>query len=108
MRLVVLSDNNTLIGQCLKGEPGACYYIEDGGKKILLDTGFSNVFLENAAQLGIDLSDLSVIAISHGHDDHVTGLPFLAQRMNLSDVEVVAHPTPFVPSVQTGCRTGPS
>ena len=106
MRLTVLSDNNTLIGPCLKGEPGACFYIEDEEKKILLDTGFSNLFLENAAQLGIDLSDLAVIAISHGHDDHVTGLPFLAQRMNLADVEVVAHPNAFCPKRSNGLSNG--
>lgn len=106
MRLVVLADNNTFVGRHLTGEPGACYYMEDEGKKLLLDTGYSPLFLDNAACLGVDLTGLSVIAVSHGHDDHVTGLPFLAQRMDLSGVEVVAHPNAFHPKRSNGLSVG--
>lgn len=38
MKLTVLVDNNTYINQYYLGEPGACYYIEDGSEKILLDS----------------------------------------------------------------------
>ncbi len=29
-------------------EPGVSYYIEDGNEKILFDTGYSSVIIENA------------------------------------------------------------
>ena len=95
MRIVVLSDNNTLIGTGLKGEPGACYYIEDGDFKMLLDVGYLGVFLENADIMGIDLGEIKTIAISHGHDDHVGGFRFMKERFDLSDVEIIAHPLTF-------------
>ena len=106
MRLVVLADNHTMIGPCLRGEPGVAFYMEDAGTKLLLDTGYSDIFLDNARKLGIDLSGLSVIAISHGHDDHVTGLPFLAEQEDLSGVEVVAHPYAFCPKEKDGESIG--
>ena len=55
--LWVLADNNTLIDRYFLGEPAASYYLELDGLRILLDTGYSDVFLRNAEKLGIDLND---------------------------------------------------
>ena len=54
--------------------------------KILLDTGASDVFIRNAEQLGIDLSDVDYVFISHGHSDHAGGL-----RYFLEGIHVIAH-----------------
>ena len=68
MKLTVLVDNNTLIDQCYVGEPGVCYYIENNNDKILFDTGYSNVFIENARtipyplHLRMSISDLPMKA----------------------------------------------
>ncbi len=70
MRLTVLVDNNTFIDQYLLGEPAVSYYIEAENKKILFDVGYSDVFLQNAAKLGIDLTQLDMLVFSHGHLDH--------------------------------------
>ena len=48
MNLTVLCDNNARVGAYYLAEPGVSYYIECDGKKILFDTGFSDVFLRNA------------------------------------------------------------
>ena len=77
MKLTVLVDNNTFIDKYFYGEPGLCFYIEDGTERILLDTGYSDLFIRNAKKLGIDLSSLTKVVISHGHDDHTGGLPHL-------------------------------
>ena len=45
MKLTVLVDNNTFIDQYYLGEPAVCYYIEDGETKILLDAGYSDVYI---------------------------------------------------------------
>ena len=48
--------------------------------RILLDTGASDVFIRNAEQLGIDLSDVDYVFISHGHSDHAGGLRYFLEQ----------------------------
>lgn len=76
MKLKVLEDNNTFIDEYYLGEPGVSYYIEDGVEKILFDTGYSSIILENASKMNIDLNKINKLVISHGHDDHTGGLKF--------------------------------
>lgn len=97
MKLTVLVDNNTYIDQYYLGEPAVSYYIEDGGARVLLDTGYSDIFLSNAGKMGIDLSRLTHIALSHGHNDHTGGLRFLLARYPRLHAELVAHPDCFAP-----------
>ena len=68
----VLIDN--IAAENFTGEWGLAVWIEYMGRKILLDTGTTGVFADNAAQMGIDLSQAEVCAISHGHYDHSDGL----------------------------------
>lgn len=103
MKLTVLLDNNTLIDQYLLGEPGVCYHIEIGGRTILFDTGYSDVFIQNAQYLGIDLKSIDTIVLSHGHNDHSWGLGYLIQHFDRTSfnptpkIELVAHPDAFSP-----------
>lgn len=103
MRLTVLVDNNTFIDQYLLGEPAVSYYIEAEGKQILFDAGYSDVFLLNAAKLGIDLTRLDMLVLSHGHPDHSWGLAHLLRlyseartggRMQHKPL-LIAHPQVF-------------
>lgn len=72
MTVTVLSDN---IGcGSLKGEWGLAFHIEFGGKRYLLDTGGSDLFLTNARQLGIDISEVDCAILSHAHYDHSKGM----------------------------------
>ena len=73
MRIVVLSDNTT-INKELKAEHGLCIYFETESYKCLLDTGGSDLFIENAVKLNVDLSAVNYVFISHGHSDHIGGL----------------------------------
>lgn len=96
MLLTVLCDNNTFIDRYYLGEPAFCCLIEDGDRTILYDTGYSDVFLRNAELLGIDLSRVTDIALSHGHDDHTRGLPLFFERFH-QPVNLFAHPRLFDP-----------
>ena len=96
MKLTVLMDNNTIIDDYYLGEPAVCYFIEDGGKRILFDMGYSGAFLKNAEAMGIDLQQLDAAVFSHGHNDHTGGLPdYLEFRKSRRPLEVVAHPDCF-------------
>lgn len=71
MRFVVLIENKEKEG--LHSEHGLSIYIEYQGKKYLLDAGQSDKFIENAETLGIDLSEINMAFLSHGHYDHSGG-----------------------------------
>lgn len=50
------------------------------GKTILFDAGSnSNIFKKNTIKLGIDLTKIDIVVVSHGHFDHLNGLDYLLQ-----------------------------
>ena len=105
MKLTVLADNHTYIDRYYLGEPAVCYLIEDGEHVILFDTGYSGVFLENAARMGIDLGRVTDIVLSHGHDDHTGGLPAFFARFS-QQVRLFAHPNALLPKRHAGASVG--
>jgi len=76
MKITVLIENGTCAVNPahVKPEHGISLYIETQGKKILFDVGKTDRFYENARKLGIDLSAVEYLFISHGHFDHGGGL----------------------------------
>ena len=73
MKIYILSEN-TAVSPEFGAEHGLSMYIEALGKKILFDTGAGSLFAENAAKLGVDLSQVDLVVLSHGHSDHGGGL----------------------------------
>ncbi len=73
MKITLLVEN-TPKDISIKAEHGLSFFIETGGKKILLDTGQRSLFLENAALLGCDVAGADFAVLSHGHSDHSGGL----------------------------------
>ncbi len=48
------------------------------GKTILFDAGSNaDIFKKNTTQLGIDLSKVDIVVVSHGHFDHLNGIDYL-------------------------------
>lgn len=82
LNITVLVDNNA--GSCsageLKSEWGLAVYIEYDGKKILLDTGASGLFAENADKLGVRLEEVDLAVLSHAHWDHSDGMDVFFAR----------------------------
>jgi len=96
MYLTVLCDNytSTYSSHRFLGEPGFSVYIEDGSDKILFDCGYTDIFLKNAVTAGIDLSNITKVVFSHGHDDHTGGLSFLLPLIK-KGTDLYAHPETF-------------
>lgn len=76
MKISVLVENSVCSTSDLavKPEHGLSLHIEVNGLKILFDVGKSDLFARNAKEMGIDLTEVDFLFISHGHYDHGGGL----------------------------------
>ncbi len=90
VRATVLVENTTSRPD-LTPEHGVALWIEADGVKVLFDTGSTGVVRENAATLGIDLSDADAIVLSHRHHDHTGGLDRVLDIARRARVH--AHPS---------------
>lgn len=65
---------NTSISYEYSNEHGLSLYIETKRHKLLFDLGASTLFIENAKKMAVNLSEVDLVVISHGHYDHGGGL----------------------------------
>ncbi len=71
--------------------------IGDKTKTMLFDFGFSeNGAAQNAATLGVDMTQVEAVALSHGHSDHTGGMEKLTAMIGKRDIPFVVHPSVFV------------
>lgn len=72
-KLTVVVDNIPYGG--MAGEWGLSILAEHNGKKILVDTGASELFATNLIKLGCDIKEIDYAILSHAHYDHSNGMP---------------------------------
>ena len=90
MKWTVLSDNRSC-DDSLETEHGLSVLLETDHHRILMDTGASDVFIRNAEKMGIDLSTVDYVFISHGHSDHAGGLKHFMEINNKAKIIVSHH-----------------
>jgi 7,8-dihydropterin-6-yl-methyl-4-(beta-D-ribofuranosyl)aminobenzene 5'-phosphate synthase len=108
MKIHVLVDNNTLVDQYYLAEPGFSVLIVDDDLKVLLDTGYSDIFIRNAQKMGLDLTSLDYVALSHSHIDHTWGLePLIRYYSELRTAKIphskpslIAHSQTFISVIE--------
>ncbi|HIE08569.1 MAG TPA: MBL fold metallo-hydrolase [Armatimonadetes bacterium] len=94
MRALVVVDNSVSSGGAV-AEHGWSVLVEANGRKVLVDAGQrANIFLHNVEVLGLDLSEVDAVVLSHGHYDHAGGV---LQAVTRSRGKVLfVHPGAFV------------
>jgi 7,8-dihydropterin-6-yl-methyl-4-(beta-D-ribofuranosyl)aminobenzene 5'-phosphate synthase len=64
------------------GEWGFAALLEVDGRRLLVDTGArQETLLRNASELGLDLSDVTDLVLTHNHSDHTGGLVSLRREL---------------------------
>jgi len=91
IRITTLSENTANYG--FLAEWGLSILVEVDGARTLMDTGLSFSVVHNAQLMGVDLSAIDRIVLSHGHADHTGGLRDVLKVKG--EVEVIAHPDIF-------------
>jgi 7,8-dihydropterin-6-yl-methyl-4-(beta-D-ribofuranosyl)aminobenzene 5'-phosphate synthase len=100
---VLIEDTKSPAKPRLKSKHGLSFFIKakigDDEVTVLMDTGASSeALLHNVDAMGVNLEDVDVIALSHGHYDHTGGLLEALKRMK-KRVPVIGHPTVFEPKL---------
>lgn len=79
---------NTSSSSAYKSKHGMCLYIDTGNHKILFDLGKNKLFLENAIKMGVKISEIDIVVISHGHMDHGGALKLFLENNKSAKVYV--------------------
>ena len=88
MKITVLAENSACRTNSLnvKSEYGLSLFIEFDERKILFDTGRSDLLIHNAETMGIDLSKVDYLVMSHRHFDHGVDLKHFLKINNKAKI----------------------
>jgi 7,8-dihydropterin-6-yl-methyl-4-(beta-D-ribofuranosyl)aminobenzene 5'-phosphate synthase len=107
VKVVVLS---TMLADSGIGEWGFAALVEADGHRILFDTGARpDTVLRNARELGVDLSGVRDVVLSHNHSDHTGGLVVLRREYAKANADALSRAwvgrgifLPRIPALPTG------
>lgn len=69
MRILNLVENELGNSGC-EASHGLSFYVETKNHKLLFDSSPGDVLIRNAQKLGVDLTAVDTLILSHGHYDH--------------------------------------
>ncbi len=89
LKVLILS---TMLAEKGVGEWGFAALVEADGNRILFDTGrFPDTVLKNVQSLGVDLSGITEVVLSHHHYDHTGGLLTLRRELSRKNPKAVSR-----------------
>ena len=91
MTVNILIDNQAATDDSLQHEHGLSIYFEADGRRIMLDTGLTGASMSNAKTMGIDVSKIDTLILSHGHVDHTGGLESFLQQNDKATIYASRH-----------------
>lgn len=77
VKIINLVENTPGVQGC-RSAHGLSFYIQTEHHHVLMDAGPGPVLADNARALGVDLSQVDTMVLSHGHYDHADGIPAFA------------------------------
>jgi 7,8-dihydropterin-6-yl-methyl-4-(beta-D-ribofuranosyl)aminobenzene 5'-phosphate synthase len=92
--ITTLAENTVNIGG-LQGEHGLAFLVRFGRRKLLFDTGQTDLCVSNAQQMGLTLDDLEGVVLSHGHYDHTGGIAAVCEQA--AGARLFMHPAATEP-----------
>lgn len=90
MKVHVLMEN-TAMDSRFAAEHGLSLLLETRRHRILFDAGQSSAFADNAARMGLDLREVDLCVLSHGHYDHGGGLKRFLELNDHAPVYLSRH-----------------
>lgn len=75
-----------MLGFCplASGSRGNCLYLGTENTKVLIDAGISKKQIEmRLGQIGVSLSEIDAILVTHEHLDHISGIKILSQATSI-------------------------
>ena len=88
INLTILAENRE--NGKFAGQAGLSVLVDAFGNRLILDTGYSKLFVKNAKKAKIDLKPIKTVVLTHGHSDHSGGLGYLSKGKT-----IIAHPEIF-------------
>lgn len=87
MVITTLVENTSLLKE-FKCKHGLSLHIKTNKHNILFDLGSNGLFIENAIKLNIDISDVDILVIYHGHKDHGGALKLFLQHNSKAKIYI--------------------
>jgi 7,8-dihydropterin-6-yl-methyl-4-(beta-D-ribofuranosyl)aminobenzene 5'-phosphate synthase len=97
----LLAKEGKIPAEGLLAEHGLCLLVKvfkgDQCHSVLLDSGWSKIGVpHNMKMLGVDVSEIEAVVISHGHMDHCGALPEILESISPGSASVIVHPDAFL------------
>lgn len=87
-KITVLVENSVPTGSPLEAEHGLSFFVETPESHFLFDCGHTGAAWRNAARMGVDLSTVQFVVLSHSHYDHAGGFPSLLEYVKPKEVYI--------------------
>lgn len=76
-RIIMLGTGDAMVTRCYN----TCFVLEAGDRRLLVDAGGGNGILTQLEKVGISISSIQDMFVSHAHTDHLLGTIWVLRRV---------------------------